>query len=74
MDFFAEPPVPQMSALPCRKYFIRRVNALHSFFATWELILCGEGHTKGDQEGGRKSQLNGIAFINQCHIMHSAHR
>lgn len=24
------------------------------FFATWELLLCGEGHTKGDQEGGRK--------------------
>lgn len=59
-----------MSGSHCKKCFTKSANTVHyTVFVTRGLLLCGGGQEPKEQN----EQLNGIAFINQCHIMHLVH-
>lgn len=70
MDLSHSPCAPNVW-LALKKYFTKRANALQ-FLSQGGLLLCGRDTPEEPKE--QKEQLNGIAFINQCHIKHSVHR
>lgn len=64
--------MPQTSGSALYESISLREQIHYTVSVTWGLLLCGRDTPEEPKE--QKEQLNGIAFINQCHIMHSVHR